>query len=192
MTIHATHDKTVPTITKLSAQGWHDLKESRLDFHMCNSCYDDNQVTIVSAGGYGDILDVSNGVYMVDFAAARQPWITVHHGMMNYTALCIDPALCDDDVFAELLALAEQYSDYPVLDDSDYSEREQKAFEEEFEWQTLRVLDFDTDHPLYAKAGRMAQELWGGYHEPGYISEEHTLDAWQETLAQAAREFQNL
>ena len=84
-----------------------------------------------------------------------------------------------------MIYTAEQFADYPVLDDQDYSDREFEAFVECFNSESwymgLRaelLPELDTDHPAHAAALEYALENYMGYSDPGYISEEHVAESW--------------
>ncbi|MBG6106578.1 hypothetical protein [Frigoribacterium sp. CG_9.8] len=199
MTIQRTYNTSapyIPTAAEDPSDGAAVLRllaESPLDFHTCQPC-DDGSIVIISAGGgMGDILDTSNAVALTELAAS---WTGahVHHGMYDYTSVCIEPSLWapEDEHLIDMLDTARSFADYPILDESDYSERELAAFTEEFAWNTSRLYDGrDETHPLYAKAGEVAMDLYYGYSDPGYISIEHVERCWRFAADDSAREFQN-
>jgi hypothetical protein len=181
---------------------WVALIESRADMRLCNHySHDSSRVIVISAGGgTGDILDESNGSALYSMAegweandmgeddssalydSVKNEWpIITHHGMYNFTEVCVDPDEIRAETLAEIISVAEAFADYPVLDESDYSEREFTAFVAEFDGVSSARLDIESpvaEHPLYIKATEYAMENYYGYSDPGYISSENVKECW--------------
>ena len=185
----------VPEFPESATDALEALKSSRADFGICHRCYEmsygapadsdlDRRIAIMSIGGISNqILDDSNEHALAELGEGWGPECHVHNGVG--TAVCIDPADVDADVLADMIYVAEQFADYPVLDEQDYSDREFEAFVECFNSESwymgLRAELFpelDTDHPAHAAALNYALGNYMGYSDPGYISEEHVAESW--------------
>ena len=205
MTIQRTYNRPaiidVPEDSK-RPDNWALLLLSYADFHECNHyTHDKTRVIVISAGGgSGDILDDSNGaaLYAMSegwetrdmgeddsssaYGSAQNEWpIITHRGMYNYTAVCVDPEEISHETLSNIVSRRAQFDDYPVLDESDYSEREFTAFVEEFDNTSRWTLDIPqpvAEHPLYITATEYAMEHFYGYSDPGYISTEHVKECW--------------
>lgn len=180
-----------------SEEHWNLLEIARADFTPCphwshdsDRWADNPRVMVMSAGGgIGDILDESNAYALTALAEGWEEIapevIYVHHGMYDWTYVCISlqhlQSLEEEgtDLLASIISTAEHFDDYPVLDESDYSEREWNAFAECFGDESARIMGDDYgDHPLFFQAAEYAQEHYLGYSDPGYISEEHVRESW--------------
>lgn len=204
MTIHQTYNtRSITDVPDNSArpENWQLLITSYADFHECNH-YSHNSTRIIvfsAGGGSGDILDESNGRALAELAEfwenqdmegedasstynnVRAEWpIISHHGMYDYTAVCVDPEEITRETLSNIVARRIEFDDYPVLDEADYSEREFTAFVRQFDDASSSISDdeLDAHHPLYIAATEYAMENYYGYSEPGYISEEHVRDCW--------------
>ena len=185
----------MPKFPESATEALETLKSSRAEFGICRRCYDmsygapadsdlHRRIAIMSVGGIGnEILDDSNEHALAELGAAWAPECHVHNGVG--TTVCIDPADVDPDVLTDMIYTAERFADYPMLDESDYSQRELECFVECFNSESwymgLRAELFpelDTDHPAHAAALGYALENYLGYSDPGYISEEHVAESW--------------
>ena len=104
--------------------------------------------------------------------------------MGNFIELCIEPDRIDADILTEMIDIAEGYADNPVLDESDYFEREVKATDDEWEWMTRyhtvngeRIADVIPKSDMANAYQNWYQNYWG-YYEPGYIDESHFREAF--------------
>lgn len=172
-----------------SGPTWEALESARADFHGCDDyrhavnyyTHETRRVVVMSAGSIGgDILDESNSAALEEMARA---WIdddrakgdgsdVDFHASGPTIYVCVAPDEIDPELLAEIISAAESFADYPVLDDSDYSEREWKAWNEGLEW---AVRDVPDEH-------REAVVEWvndnrAGYAEPGYVADEWVVEA---------------
>jgi len=204
MTIYDTHRNITARLIPQDSDkpNWIALIESSADMQLCNHySHNTTRVIVISAGGgLGEILDDSNGatLYAMSegwethdmgeddssslYSSVQNEWpIITHHGMYNYTAVCVDPEQIRAETLADIIETAEAFQEYPVLDESDYSEREFTEFVEEFDNTSRWTLDIPqpvAEHPLYIKATEYAMEHFYGYSDPGYISTEHVKECW--------------
>jgi hypothetical protein len=180
---------------------WATLIESSADTYICTHySHVTGRVIVINAGGSGgDILSDSNGATLYSMAegwenmdmgeddssslysSVKNEWpIITHHGMYNYIAVCVDPDQIRADTLADIISTAEHFQEHPVLDESDYSEREFTEFVEEFDWASV-MLDIESpvaEHSLYIKASDYAMSNYYGHSDPGYISTEHVRECW--------------
>jgi hypothetical protein len=204
MTVYDSHRLITATLIPDESDNpnWTALIESSADMQLCNHySHETTRVIVISAGGgHGDILDDSNGIALYSWAegwesmdmgeddssvlysSVKNEWpIITHHGHYNYTAVCVNPDEIRVDTLAEIISAAEAFAEYPILDESDYSEREFRSFVEEFDWASIRMDETLTpEHELYIKATEHAMETYYGYSDPGYISETHVRECWIE------------
>lgn len=177
------------------------LTGARAEFGICRNCYDmsygtrgtedDNlnrRIAIMSIGGIGnEILDDSNEYALEQLGEAWSPESHTHSGVG--TTVCIDPADVDPDILADMIRTAEHFAEYPVLDESDYSERELAAFRDCFDWETTgedaHGVELGKDHPAYARAGEIAMGYMGN-SEAGSISAEHVAACWDSAISELA------
>jgi hypothetical protein len=192
---HTPDDATRP-------DNWTTLIQSASDFHVCNHySHDDTRVIVMEAGGgSGDLLDTSNGVTLYArvnewqtldmdeadaselYDSARNEWpIIAHNGAYDFTSVCVAPDEISAAALQSILDTREAFDNYPVLDESHFSELEFTEFCKEFDWASTHLDDTLTpNHPLYIQATDYAMENFYGYSDPGYISEEHVRECWTE------------
>jgi hypothetical protein len=177
------------------------LSSSRAPFGLCAECFRSSlgtygthsetlarRVTILSAGALGgDILDKSNAHALSEAGAAWGPDAYVHHNGAT-VSICVDPAEVNPDALADMIHVAELFAEYPVLDESDYSERELREFEECFALESSALgtargseIDYDSQHPAWREATGRAMEYLG-HSDPGYISPENVAACWDAAL----------
>lgn len=158
------------------------LESARAEFRPCEHyAHPSGRIEIMAAGGYGgDLLDDSNAAALDALArewyddernddTADPIWMGVdfHPAGAGMTVVCIDPAHVNAELLAEIIGVAEQYADYPVLDESDYSDREWTAWGVALEW---AMRDIPEEHrPAVAE---WVTENRYGYAEPGYVADE--------------------
>lgn len=152
------------------------LEASHVEFATCGHYYHTtDRVVIMTAGSYGgDILDESNSVTLeimseawIDDERNARDAIDRHYGMGDYVAVCVDPLEIDDELLAEMIEVAEGYEAYPVLDESDYSNREWEAWCESLEWETR-----DIPESQRAAVSDWVSQHYSGYSDPGYVDRE--------------------
>ena len=180
-----------------AGENWQSLQDSNVEFAACSDSRcesgDASRIVIMEAGSYGgDILDDSNGAAL---QVLHDEWaalddvpagaIDCHYGMGGYVRVCVDVGTVPADTLASMIDTAESFANYPVLDESDYSERELASFCEEFRWNSSRLsadmdIELDKDHPLWGEATDYAMHVYYGYSDPGWISEEHVRECWIE------------
>lgn len=166
--------------------GWRALDAARAEFTLCNHYShrrgDEPRVQVMSAGGYGgDPLDESNEVTLRSMADAWRDDercgvdgdeldVDYHPGAGNgssWVSVCVAPDRIDLELLGEIIAAAESFADHPVLDESDYSQRESDAWDDALDW-GLRDWPEESHDALRRAVG----EAWSGYAEPGYVAAE--------------------
>lgn len=168
------------------------LSVARADFGICHKCYDmtygtsadhenRRRVAMFAIGGIcNEILDDSNESALQSLAESWGYDAHVHSGVG--TVVCVDPAEVDLDTLADMISTAEGFADYPVFDESDYSERENAAFVECFAWESRMVPHeptLDAEHPAYSAALAHAMSNYYGHSDSGHISREHVVQSWR-------------
>lgn len=194
ISLRYTYGSIIPTpeYPNSAAEALDMLEAAHADFGTCPKCYDmtygrpsndENyrRVAVFSIGGVcNEILDDSNESAIQSLAEAWAPDVYVHNGVG--TTVCIDPATVDIDILADIIRTAEAFEDYPLLDESDYSEREFIAFQECFTWES-RMIDheptLDSDHPAWRAATEYAMEYYYGYSDPGHIDRNDVIESWR-------------
>ena len=160
---------------------------SRTQFQACRECEPGESIEILSIGLFGgDILDYSNSHALIARAELWYPWVHVHNGAS--TAACMTIADMEDvpsDIVADVVQFRENFGDYPVIDEDDYSRREYEEFCETFDYKSSLLDDLttgdalDQTHPSYDHAIEYAIECYLGYSDPGYVSREHVIESWR-------------
>lgn len=142
-------------------------------------------VQVMSAGGYsGDPLDDSNAVALQNMAEAwvdddrndganavenvTVDWHPVNGNGSSYTAVCVNASAIGAELLAEIIAAAESFADYPVLDEDDYSRRENDAWVEALDWATRGI----PEAHLQAVMTHVAEGHYGN-SDAGWVD-----DAW--------------
>lgn len=150
------------------------------------------RVQVMAAGGYsGDPLSDSNaatlenmanawiddercGAGETDSSAPDVDWHPMTGNGSSATAVCVNASTVDADLLAEIIGVAEGYADYPVLDESDYSEREWADWTHAVEWEAREI----PEH-LQSRFCELIGEHYGEA-EPGYVATEWVLDAMRD------------
>lgn len=183
------------------SEGWRALESARAEFSLCThythrDLADEPRVQVMSAGMLGgDILDESNSAKLDEMARdwydrdENEPRsgdefdVDFHHNGPTVW-VCVAPETIDAELLAEIIAAAEGYADYPMLDDDDNSRREMEAWDEAMDW-ALR----DWPEDIRGDLAQATAEQWVGYAEPGYVAAEWVTRTARE-LGHTARRVQ--
>ncbi len=143
--------------------------DSRAEFTPCPKCAASglSALLILSAGGIGnDILDDSNESAISDLGAGWAPYAYVHSGVGTYACIELD-GLTPPEVIADMVATAEHFAEYPVLDDSDNSEREWAAWMDAMRDETASLPE-----DMRAPVAEWVGEHYMGHSDPGHVASE--------------------
>lgn len=189
------HGEWKREVVRSDHPNWDLLADSRAIFRPCMDFDHDHgsQIVIMEAGSYGgDILDESNSHALRELETGWQNFetdagevspygaIDWHTGLGNYIWVCINPELVPRDILVDMIGTRESFDDYPVLDESDYSEREWKAWNEALESE----IESDWDDSYRQAIAEWVTENYYGYSDPGYVSPDwikeatNTLTPW--------------
>ena len=166
--------------------------DSSVTWDLCRECQfgGDPSIEILSVSLIGgDILDYSNATKLEEYAGDHwSPWVYIHKGAS--TIVCISIEDMEDipaEIVADIIGFRESFDDYPVIDNEDYSAREDEAFIESFDYQTSQLTDLatgeplDCDHALYEAALSYATDAAFG---DSNISHKHVILSWREVGAE--------
>lgn len=127
-------------LTQPSHSAWYD--DRYFETHGCVWAWADKSDDILAESNYHAALDALNGAVAHDESGASEERgddvldVTASHWLVNTMRHLFVRVYTDDSqtaytpAFLEAVRLRDRYRDYPVLDESDYSERESKAFDE--------------------------------------------------------------
>lgn len=175
-------------VVRTDHENWDLLENARASFRPCMEFEHDHgsQIIVMEAGSYGgDILDESNSHALRELIDAWQNFethsgetapedaIDWHTGLGNYIWVCVNPELVPHDILVDMISTREAYDEYPVLDESDYSEREWKEWNESLEW----GINSDWDESYRQAVAEWVTENYYGYSEPGWVDPDWVTEA---------------
>lgn len=180
------HGEWKREVVRTDHPNWDLLADSNASFRPCMDFDHDHgsQIVIMEAGSYGgDILDESNSHALRELLGAwrndddhpvEYGAIDWHTGLGNYIWVCVNPELVPTEILEYMISTRESFDDYSVLDESDYSEREWKAWDEALEWE-FRGKDWSDEYQQ--AVAEWVRENYYGYSEPGYVKSDWVDEA---------------